>query len=113
MIRPPQTTLRLRHVRSQVVRQLVAGGLKLAVARGALRLALAVVSTRLPGGLLFEMDALDSLTFLGISGRARNSGAAQPNVSARRAGRVNPRRPRSARLVQTLAAGTLAACVSY
>jgi hypothetical protein len=44
------------------------------VARGALRLAPAVVSTRLPGGLFFEIDALDSLTFLGISGRARNSG---------------------------------------
>ena len=42
----------------RVVRLLVAGGLKLVVLGGALGLALAVVATRLLGGLLFEVDAL-------------------------------------------------------
>ena len=43
----------------RVVRLLVAGGLKLVVLGVALGLALAVVATRLLGGLLFEVDALD------------------------------------------------------
>ena len=49
-----------------VVRPLVAGGLQLPVVGGALGLALAVAATRLPGGLPFEIDALDPLTFLGV-----------------------------------------------
>ena len=48
------------------MRLLVAGGLKLVVLGGALGLALAVVATRLLGGLLFEIDALDPLTFVGV-----------------------------------------------
>ena len=42
----------------RVVRQLVAGGLKLLVVGGALGLTLAVAATRLLVGLLFEVDAL-------------------------------------------------------
>ena len=49
-----------------VVRQLVASDFKLAVVGGARGLALAVVATRRLGGLLFEMDALNPLTFLGM-----------------------------------------------
>ena len=49
-----------------VVRLLVAVGLKLVVIGGALGLALAVVATRLLGGLLFEVDAFDPLTFVGV-----------------------------------------------
>ena len=49
----------------RVVR-LVAGDLKLVVAGGALGLALAVVATRLLGELLFDIDALDPLTFVGV-----------------------------------------------
>ena len=50
----------------RVVRLIVAGGLKLVVIGGALGLALAVVATRLLGGLLFEIDALDPLTFAAV-----------------------------------------------
>ena len=48
---------------ARVVRLLVAGGLKLTVIGGARGLALAVVATRLLGGLPFEMEVLDPLTF--------------------------------------------------
>ena len=50
----------------RVVRLLVAGGLMLVVIGGALGLVLAVVATRLLGGMLFEVDALDPLSFVGV-----------------------------------------------
>ena len=50
----------------RVVRLLVAGGLRLVLVGGALGLALALVATRLLGGLLFEVDAFDRLTFAGV-----------------------------------------------
>ena len=74
----------------RLVRLLVAGGLKLVVLGGALGLALAVVATRLLSGLLFEVDALDPLTFVGVPlvlGAAALFAAWLP---ARRASRVSP-----------------------
>ena len=50
----------------RLVRQLVAGILRLALAGSVLRLALAVSATRLPGGPLFQIDAPDPLTSLGV-----------------------------------------------
>ena len=57
---------------------------------GALGVALAVVATRLLSGLLFEVDALDPLTFVGVPlvlGAAALFAAWLP---ARRASRVSP-----------------------
>ena len=57
---------------------------------GALGLALAVVATRLLGGLLFEVEALDPLTFVGmplVLGAAAFLAAWLP---ARRDSRVSP-----------------------
>ena len=54
-----------------VVRQLVAGGRKLVVIGAGLELTLAVVASRLLNGRLFEIDALESLTFVGMPDRAR------------------------------------------
>ncbi|MCY4658549.1 MAG: ABC transporter permease [Acidobacteria bacterium] len=74
----------------RLVRLLVAGGLKLVVLGGALGVALAVVATRLLSGLLFEVDALDPLTFVGVPlvlGAAALFAAWLP---ARRASRVSP-----------------------
>ena len=51
----------------RLVRQLVAGILKLAFAGSVLRLVLAVSATRRPGGPLFQIDAPDPLTSLGVS----------------------------------------------
>ena len=45
---------------------LVAGDLRLVVGGGALGLALALAAARLLGGLLFEVDPLDPLTFVGV-----------------------------------------------
>ena len=50
----------------RVVLLLVAGGLKLVVIAGVLGLTLAVAATRLLARLLFEVDVLDPLTFLGV-----------------------------------------------
>ncbi len=78
----------------RVVRLLVASGLKLVVIGGALGLALAVAAARLLVGLLFEVDAVDPLTFLGASlvlgaaGSPRRLSAGpprQPGPSGRRA----------------------------
>ena len=74
----------------RVVRMLVAGGLKLVVAGGALGLTLAVVATRLLGGLLFEIDALDPLTFLGVPLVLGAAALLAAYLPARRASRVNP-----------------------
>ena len=65
---------------------LAAVGLYGVVIGGALGLALAVVATRLLGGLLFEIDALDPLTFVGVP---LVLGAAA-YLPARRASRVHP-----------------------
>ena len=74
----------------RVVRLLVVGGLKLAVAGGALGLALAVVATRLLGGLLFGIDALDPLTFLGVPLVLGAAALLAAWLPARRARRVDP-----------------------
>jgi len=74
----------------RVVRLLVAGGLKLAAAGGALGLALAVVATRLLGGLLFGIDALDPLTFLGVPLVLLAAALLAAWLPARRASRVDP-----------------------
>ena len=76
----------------RVVRLLVAGGLKLVVLGGALGLALAVVATRLPGGLLFvfEVDALDPLTFVGVPLVLGAAALLAAWLPARRASRVSP-----------------------
>ena len=75
---------------SRVVGLLVAGGLKLVVIGGALGLALAVVATRLLGGLLFEVDALDPLTFAGVPLVLGAAALLAAWVPARRASRVSP-----------------------
>ena len=74
----------------RVVRLLVAGGLKLVVIGGALGLALAVVTTRLVGGLLFEVDALDPLTFAGVPLVLGAAALLAAWLPARRASRVSP-----------------------
>ena len=74
----------------RVVRPLVAGGLKLVVIGGALGLALAVVATRLLGGLLFEIDALDPLTFVGVPLVLGAAALLAAYLPARRASRVHP-----------------------
>ena len=76
--------------REGVVRLLVAGGLKLVVLGGALGLALAVVATRLLGGLLFEIDALDPLTFAGVPLVLGVAALLAAWLPARRASRVSP-----------------------
>ena len=73
-----------------VVRLLVARGLKLVVLGGALGLALAVVATRLLGGLLFEINALDPLTFLGVPFVLGTAALLAAYLPARRASRVHP-----------------------
>ena len=74
----------------RVVRLLVAGGLRLVVMGGALGLALAVVATRLLGGLLFEVDALDPLTFVGVPLVLGAAALLAAWLPARRASRVSP-----------------------
>ena len=74
----------------RVVRLLVAGGLKLVVIGGALGLALAVAATRLLGGLLFEVDALDPLTFVGVPLVLGATALLAAWLPARRASRVSP-----------------------
>ena len=74
----------------RVVRLLVSGGLKLVVAGGALGLTLAVVATRLLGGLLFEIDPLDPLTFLGVPLVLGAAALLAAYLPARRASRINP-----------------------
>ena len=73
-----------------VVRLLVARGLKLVVLGGALGLALAVVATRLLGRLLFEINALDPLTFLGVPFVLGTAALLAAYLPARRASRVHP-----------------------
>ena len=51
---------------------------------------LAVVATRLPGGLLFEIDALDPLTFLGVPLVLGAAALPAAYLPARRASRVHP-----------------------
>ena len=74
----------------RVVRLLVAGGLRLVVLGGALGLALAVVPARLLGGLLFEVDALDPLTFVGVPLVLGAAALLAAWLPARRASRVSP-----------------------
>ena len=74
----------------RVVGLLVAGGLKLLVIGGTLGLALAIVVTRLLGGLLFEIDALDPLTFVGVPLILGVAALVAAYLPARRASRVSP-----------------------
>ena len=74
----------------RVVRLLVAGGLKLELAGGALGLVLAVAASRLLGGLLFGIDALDPLTFLGVPLVLGAAALLAAWLPARRASRVDP-----------------------
>ena len=75
---------------SRVVRLLGAGGLRLVVIGGGLGLVLAVTLTRLLGGLLFEIDALDPLTFVGVPLVFGAAALLAAYLPARRASRVNP-----------------------
>ena len=75
---------------ARVVRLLVAGGLRLVVIGGALGLALAVVAARLLGGLLFEVDTLDPLTFVGVPLVLAAAALVAAWLPARRASRVHP-----------------------
>ena len=75
---------------SRVVRLLVASGLKLVMLGGALGLALAVAASRLLGGLLFEVDALDPLTFVGVPLVLGAAALLAAWLPARRASRVSP-----------------------
>ena len=74
----------------RVVRLLVAGGLRLVVVGSALGLALAVAATRLLGGLLFEVDTLDPLTFVGVPLVLGAAALLAAWLPARRASRVHP-----------------------
>ena len=75
---------------ARVVRLLVAGGLRLVVAGGALGLVLALVAARLLGGLLFEVDTLDPLTFVGVPLVLAAAALLAAWLPARRASRVHP-----------------------
>ena len=75
---------------ARVVRLLVAGGLRLVVIGGVLGLALAVVTARLLGGLLFQVDTLDPLTFVGVPLVLGVTALLAAYLPARRASRVNP-----------------------
>ena len=63
---------------------------RLVVIGGALGLTLAVVATRLLGGLLFEVDVLDPLTFVGVPLVLGAAALLAAYLPARRASRVNP-----------------------
>ena len=62
---------------------------RLVVIGGALGLTLAVVATRLLGGLLFEVNALDPLTFVGVPLVLGAAALLAAYLPARRASRVN------------------------
>jgi len=74
----------------RVVRLLVAGGLRLVLAGGVLGLVLALVAARLLGGLLFEVDTLDPLTFVGVPLVLAAAALLAAWLPARRASRVHP-----------------------
>ena len=76
--------------RARVVRLLVAGGLRLVVVGGALGLAFALAAASLLGGLLFEVDTVDPLTFLGVPLVLAAAALLAAWLPARRASRVNP-----------------------
>ena len=75
---------------ARVVRLLVAGGLRLVVTGGALGLVLALVAARLLGGLLFEVDTLDPLTFVGVPLVLAAAALRAAWLPARRASPVHP-----------------------
>ena len=74
----------------RVVRLLVAGGLRLVIVGGVLGLGLALVATRLLGGLLFEVGTLDPLTFVGVPLVLAAAALLAAWLPARRASRVHP-----------------------
>ena len=76
--------------RTRVVRLLVAGDLRLVVVGGALGLVLALAAARLLGGLPFEVDTLDPLTFVGVPLVLAAAALLAAWLPARRASRVNP-----------------------
>ena len=75
---------------ARVVRLLVAGGLRLVLVGGVLGLALAFAAARLLGGLLFEVDTLDPLTFVGVPLVLAAAALLAAWLPARRASRVHP-----------------------
>ena len=74
----------------RVIRLLVAGGLRLVLVGGVLGLALALAAARLLGGLLFEVDTLDPLTFVGVPLVLAAAALLAAWLPARRASRVHP-----------------------
>ena len=73
-----------------MVRLLAASGLKLVAVGGAIGLTVAFVVTRLLSGLLFGIDTIDPLTFIGVPLVLGARALLAPYLPARRASRINP-----------------------
>ena len=73
-----------------MVRLLAVSGLKLVAVGGAIGLILALVVTRLLGGLLFGIDTVDPLTFVGVPLVLGATAVFAAYLPARRALRINP-----------------------
>jgi len=69
---------------------LAASGLKLVAVGGAIGLTVAFVVTRLLSGLLFDIDTIDPLTFIGMPLVLGATALLAPYLPARRASRINP-----------------------
>ena len=73
-----------------VVRLLAASGLKLVIVGGAIGLTIALLVTRLLSGLLFGIDTIDPLTFIGVPLVLGATALLAVYLPARRASRINP-----------------------
>ena len=73
-----------------IVRLLAVSGLRLVIVGGAIGLILALVVTRLLGGLLFGIDTIDPLTFVGVPLVLGATAVLAAYLPARRAIRINP-----------------------
>ena len=73
-----------------VVRLLAASGLKLVMGGGAVGLIVALVVTRLLSGLLFGINTIDPLTFIGVPLVLGGTALFAAYLPARRASRINP-----------------------
>lgn len=73
-----------------VVRLLAASGLKLVMVGGAVGLIVALVVTRLLSGLLFGINTIDPLTFIGVPLVLGGTALFAAYLPARRASRINP-----------------------
>ena len=69
---------------------LAASGLKLVAVGGAIGLTVAFVVTRLLSGLLFDIDTIDPLTFIGMPVLLAAVALAANLIPARRATRLDP-----------------------